>query len=435
MNVNDILKKVLQDIVPDEKELDRAKKAEVELKKRLESLEVEYIFVGSYPRNTWIKGNLEIDVFIMFPPHLDKGEMEARGLEIGKMVLDSYEIRYAEHPYVHGKIFGVEVDVVPCYKISDPRKIKSAVDRTPFHHSWLKDKIKGKENEVRLLKKFLKSNGIYGAEYKVRGFSGYLCELLIVFFGSFLDVIRSATKWTRRTVIDVAKGEIRRGKCFFVVDPVDEKRNVAANLSIDNLARFVQLCRDFMTSPSLEYFYEKRIKVSSSKLKSIIEKRNSVIFLVKFRKPDIVEDNLYPQLEKASRKVFSFLERERFMPLRSSYVVGGEYCYLLFECQVVELSRIFKKMGPPFEEEDHVRRFLSKKRDFRPFLENGRWWVYDYREFSKPEEAVANYIRRNWKSMGKNVGEELAKWFTILSGSRIIEEEISEHLYKFLGVL
>ena len=101
-------------------------------------------------------------------------------------MLDSYEIRYAEHPYVHGIVKGVEVDVVPCYRLKDASRIKSAVDRTPFHHEWLKDRIKGKENEVRLLKGFLKANGLYGAEYKVRGFSGYLCELLIMFYGSFV---------------------------------------------------------------------------------------------------------------------------------------------------------------------------------------------------------------------------------------------------------
>ena len=191
--MKDILLRVLPHIVPDEEEVKRAREAEEEIRRRLEKFDVEYKFVGSYARNTWLKGNLEIDVFLLFPEDLPREELEKRGLEIGKTILDSYEIRYAEHPYVHGKVKGVEVDVVPCYKVKDPSNIKSAVDRTPFHHEWLKDRIKGKENDVRLLKRFLKVHGIYGAEYKVRGFSGYLCELLIVFYGSFENLVREAT--------------------------------------------------------------------------------------------------------------------------------------------------------------------------------------------------------------------------------------------------
>ncbi len=433
--MEDVISKVLPLVVPDSEEVARAREAERELKRRLDELGVEYMFVGSYARNTWLKGNLEIDVFVMFPPDTPRDELERKGLEIGTSVLDEYEIRYAEHPYVHGKILGVEADIVPCYKLESPENIKSAVDRTPFHHRWLKDRIKGKENDVRLLKKFLKVHGIYGAEYKVRGFSGYLCELLIVFYGSFIDTIKNATKWTRRTVIDVAKGEVRKGKQFFVVDPVDEKRNVAANLSLDNLAKFVHVCREFVANPSVEFFLEKERAVPSSEvLRKVIGERGSAVFAVEFNRPDIVEDNLYPQLERAAKKIFEFLERENFMPLRYAYFANDKRCYLLFECQVKELSRIIRRMGPPFEEEEHVRRFLSKNRPFKPFIEGGRWWAYDFRKFTKPEEATADYIKKNWHALGKNVGEELSEGFRILKDDELLAEPILAELAEFLGV-
>ncbi len=426
--------RVLPHIVPDEEEVKRAREAEEEIRRRLEKFDVEYKFVGSYARNTWLKGNLEIDVFLLFPEDLPRGELEKRGLEIGKTILDSYEIRYAEHPYVHGKVKGVEVDVVPCYKVKDPSNIKSAVDRTPFHHEWLKDRIKGKENDVRLLKRFLKVHGIYGAEYKVRGFSGYLCELLIVFYGSFENLVREATKWTRRTVIDVKNHEIRRGDRFFVVDPVDEKRNVAANLSLDNLAKFVHLCREFVKNPSEDFFFEREFEIPrDEELFMELEKRGTAIFAVEFNKPDIVEDNLYPQLERATKKITEFLERENFMPLRTGFFVASK-CYLIFECQVKELSRIRRRMGPPFEEEKHVKRFLKDKL-YKPFLEGGRWWVYDERKFTRPEEAVKSYIEKNWQALGKNVGEEMRKWFKIINGKDLVKvDEIKKNLVEFLCI-
>ncbi len=444
MEIEGVLKEALKFVVPSEEEYRKAKEAEEELRRRLEEVlknypRLEYRFLGSYARDTWLKGNLEIDVFILFPEETPMEELERVGLEIGKAVVDEYELRYAAHPYVHGSVKGVEVDVVPCYKLKSAEKIKSAVDRTPFHHDWLKDRVKGKENDVRLLKKFLKVAGIYGAEYKIRGFSGYLCELLVVFYGSFLNVIRNATGWTRNTVIDVPAGKVyrKKGSGFFVVDPVDPKRNVAANLSLDNLARFVLLCREFLKKPSIEFFLEKDFDVLSDEvLAEEIERRGTGLCAVVFERPEVVEDNLYPQLEKACRKVEEFLRRENYLPLRSGFFAGDK-CVLIFETQVKELARIRRHEGPPFEEEEHVERFLKKDRNYRPFLEGGKLWVYVERRNCRVEEAIADFIRREWRGMGKNVGEKLKEGFEVLVGKEVLsieEEEFRKFLIEFLRI-
>ena len=432
-SLKEVLERAAELSTPDEAEVEMAKRAEKILRERLESLSLDFIFVGSYARNTWLRGNLEIDVFILFSKEASKKELEEKTIEIGRRVLEEMEIRYAEHPYVHGKVCGVEVDIVPCYKVESAEKIISAVDRTPFHHEWLKDRVKGKELEIRLLKKFLKANNIYGAEYKVKGFSGYLCELLIVFYGSFIDCLKNATKWTRRTVIDVKNGTVRSGDCFFVVDPVDERRNVAANLSIDNLAKFVQLSREFLRNPSLDFFIPRKKEVSLEEMKEKVRKRGTEIILVEFERPNIVEDNLYPQLERAGRKIFEFLEREGFSPIKFGFFAKKK-CYLVFECTVKELSRITKKMGPIFEDEENVERFLAKEREFRPFLENGRWWAFEFRRHTKPEEAVSDYIRENYRSLGKNVGIKISEGFRILKGEEVLIPEILDELKEFLGV-
>lgn len=429
-----ILNEVLPLVVPSDEEVKKAKEAEDELRKRLDEVlkdypQLEYRFLGSYARNTWLKGNLEIDVFILFPEDTPKDDLERIGLEIGKAVVDEYELRYAAHPYVHGIVKGVDVDVVPCYKLKSAEKIKSAVDRTPFHHDWLKDRIKGKENDVRLLKKFLKVAGIYGAEYKVRGFSGYLCELLVVFYGSFLNVIKNATAWTRNTVIDVPAGKVykKKGTGFFVVDPVDPKRNVAANLSLDNLARFVQLCRDFLRNPAKDYFIEKEPEIPSDEIiGNEIEQRGTGLCAVVFERPDIVEDNLYPQLEKACRRIEDFLKRENFLPIRAKFFADESRCVLIFETQVRELARIRRHEGPPFEEDEHVERFLRKERKYKPFIEGGKFWVYVERKNWKVEDAISDLIRKEWRSMGKNVGEKLKDSFEILVGKDVLKIEGKE---------
>ncbi|MBS7613865.1 hypothetical protein KEJ48_06465, partial [Candidatus Bathyarchaeota archaeon] len=45
--------------------------------------------------------------------------------------------------------------------------------------------------------KFAKGIGVYGADIKTGGFSGYLCELLIVSYGDFIKTVESASKLHR----------------------------------------------------------------------------------------------------------------------------------------------------------------------------------------------------------------------------------------------
>ncbi len=437
MNAEEVVRQALPLVVPTDDERKKAREAEKELRKRLDGTvksPLEYRFLGSYARDTWLKNNLEIDVFILFPEDVPKEELESTGLEIGKAVVDEYELRYAAHPYVHGRVRGVEVDIVPCYRLKSPKKIKSAVDRTPFHHEWLKGRIKGKENEVRLLKSFLRAAGIYGAEYRIRGFSGYLCELLVVFYGTFIEVIKNAANWTRDTVIDIGRKKIYRKKeleCLLVIDPVDERRNVAANLKLDNLARFVVLCRAFIDSPSVDFFVARESKAPS--IEAILpELERRVVYAVEFEKPDIVEDNLYPQLERACRKLHEFLNRNGFMPLRSSFFAGKK-CYLLFEVGVKEHSPLSRQIGPPFEDKEHIKNFLRKKRKYAVFLENGRFWAYRERKFTVAKEAIEYCIREEYTSMGKNIGENMLR-SKILEGVELVYFEDLAFLASFLAI-
>lgn len=438
-----VVKKALEIVVPEREEVEKGRKAEKILKERLSRVlkgsDVEYEFVGSYARNTWLRGNLEIDVFLLFPESYEIRELEEMGLQIGKAVVDRFELRYAAHPYVHGWVEGVEVDVVPCYKLKSPEKIKTAVDRTPFHHRWLKDRVKGRENEVRLLKGFLKAGGLYGAEYRVRGFSGYLCELLVIFYGSFLEVIRAGRNFRRNTVIDIEGRRVLKGEGFTVVDPVDPKRNVAANLSLDNLARFVQRCREFLNSPDISYF----VKQSYGNPDKVVEELGKrYVYCLITQRPEIVEDNLYTQLERGSKKLFEHLSRLGFRPMRRGYFADSEKCYMLVETEVKELSVVEKRMGPVFEDERNVRRFLGKcrSRGQKPFVEDGRFWVYTERKVKDAETAIREFADKEWRAFGKDLGKAVKNGFELAAGKDIcnvieLRNDSLENVARFLGLI
>lgn len=101
----------------------------------------------------------------------------------------------------------------------------------------------------------MKNQGIYGAEIRVEGFSGYLCELLITHYDSFINLVKEAAKWEIPTIIDVESYHPKKDltKVFtkapmIVIDPVDKSRNVAAVVSSTSLSIFIFACRQFLKS-------------------------------------------------------------------------------------------------------------------------------------------------------------------------------------------
>ena len=94
--------------------------------------------------------------------------------------------------YVTFNYNGYDIDLVPCYPYTQGAGLQSAVDRTPAHNEYVISSIDGREDEVLLLKQFLLARGIYGSELRTQGFSGYLCEILILKFGSFRGVLGTA---------------------------------------------------------------------------------------------------------------------------------------------------------------------------------------------------------------------------------------------------
>ena len=60
-------------------------------------IDAHAISVGSTARNTWVSGEADIDIFIMFPEATSNQDLEAKGLALAKSVCDRYEERYASH--------------------------------------------------------------------------------------------------------------------------------------------------------------------------------------------------------------------------------------------------------------------------------------------------------------------------------------------------
>jgi tRNA nucleotidyltransferase (CCA-adding enzyme) len=348
-----------------------------------EKLPLEIRMVGSVAKDTYIYPP-DIDIFILFPPEVARSDLEEVGLRIGKGVLGGEE-RYAEHPYIHGRLGDFEVDLVPCYRVQGAHLLKSAVDRTPFHTEYVRRMLSEKQkDQVRLLKRFMKGVGVYGAEAKVRGFSGYLAELLVIRYGDFASIMEAAAHWKAGMAMGIEPFEPKEfGTPLVFYDPVDQTRNVSSALSIDSFARFVYACQEYQKKPDIRFFFpQDRRNWTLSKIRSEAKKRETTLLIVTFDRPSLTDDNLYPQVRKALDAMADLLVKNDFEVLDKTYHVG-ERLSLAFELLHGVLPAAKKHRGPPVWI-DQSANFLTKwERDglTEPFIEEGRWMVMIPREY------------------------------------------------------
>lgn len=432
---------VLAAIKPTEEERAEVLQAAENLMERLaqeaasRGIPAEPVLVGSVAKDTFLK-NPEIDVFVAFPPDTPRGDLERWGLELGE-VLEKPQRRYAEHPYTRGLFMGYRADVVPCYKLHKPTEKMTAVDRTPFHLEYVKERLTDEQkDQVRLLKRFMKGILVYGAEAKVQGFSGYLCELLILKFGTFKGVLRAARRWRPpvRLKLDMeARRKFEEPMIF--VDPVDGERNAASAVSLETLARFIYAAREYLRDPSRSYFFPPDPRrMTPAEIRQEMESRGTSFLAIVSGAPDLPEDVLYPQLRKAEQAVVALLRAHDFRVFRSEATLEDGKWILLLEMEVGQLPGVKKHLGPPpwMQNADSFtdKWRSSSERVVGPYVEEARLVV----EIQRGEVDSGDVLERGLPtlSLGKHLDEAVRKHYSVLRGMDIVEAGYGDVLSAFL---
>ncbi|MGB9853938.1 MAG: CCA tRNA nucleotidyltransferase [Candidatus Bathyarchaeales archaeon] len=415
----------------EKKVLDAAKEFNVEATVRLE---------GSVAKDTWLSGEPDIDIFMRMPTTIPRKSLGEIALKIARKATEgSKQVeRFAEHPYLEAFVDNVRVNIVPCYDTKHGEWL-SATDRTPYHTDYVKKCLSPKmHGEVRLLKKFMKGIGVYGAEIKIGGFSGYLCELLIICYMSFVNVLKAFAKYKKQMIIDIEgyyRGSEDELQLLFqepliIVDPVDKGRNVASAVQPQKLYTFIAASRAFLEKPDVKFFYPPETKALKTKeLKESLAKRGSAVLFIAFGKVDAVPDVLWGQLYKSQRSLTKLLQLNDFKPLRCAAWSNEENLNMfLFELESRFLPPIKKHLGPPMEKEGDCKNFLAKHMGNQsvvsgPYIEDGRWVVELQR---KHVDAVA-LLNEKLMDGGRNAGVAKEVSQVLSQGFRIyVNEEIAE---------
>jgi tRNA nucleotidyltransferase (CCA-adding enzyme) len=412
MNWERLKQKVLEKYYPDEEELEETQKQYQEISGFIEKeFGLETHFAGSASRGTCMKGDKDIDIFVLFPENLSRKELEEKGLEVGKRVFQNFDgdhhVEYAEHPYTKGEIEGHEVEIVPCYDVP-ATEIKSAVDRTPHHSKWVEENLSEEQRkEVVLLKTFLGAQDLYGSSLKVEGFSGYLCEILIAEHGGFKELLESAQRWEGRTVMDLENHHdgnlppelVNKFDALglVVIDPVDPERNVASVLSHENYSKFIYNAWQFNFQPGMNFFEKQEKRFSEFELKQDIQSRADFLTL-EFDTPNEIDDILYPQMRKTLRRITQVLEKHDFRIFEKGFHVGEQKTRIFFELQE-SLPEVEYIQGPKvFHGARHLDQFKSKYENV--FIEETRLVAKTERDFTSAKEMLKDFFDENLQTKG-----------------------------------
>jgi tRNA nucleotidyltransferase (CCA-adding enzyme) len=445
--MEEIIKQVLERVTPTPKEHERELELTDLLMKKLARKDVKPMLVGSLAKKTDLRGDKDIDLFLLFKPDVSREDLEKRGLAMGRELFtklkSKYEIDYAEHPYVMGRYRDYDIEIVPCYSGD---KILSAVDRTPMHTHYIKRKLLGSSHlrgEIRLLKQFMKGAGVYGAEAKVQGFSGYLVELLVLYYGSFLNVLKATAGWKFGEIaIDQEKSweDPRVLKHYFtnaemiVVDPVDKDRNVAAAVSKQKLAEFIIAAAGFLKNPSMEHFFPTEKKPRSEKeLAKNIQERGTLLLAFVFRHGKVNPNSLYDQIRATEKALTQEIREYEFSIFRSGFWTNEKNTsVILLEFDVWNLPRIKHHLGPPIDvDAKNQERFLEKYKKDKPYIKDGRWVVNTRRECENVEQVLPRVLMER-KGFGKSLRTAKAEVLKNRELLKLVENGFRNYLNTFL---
>jgi tRNA nucleotidyltransferase (CCA-adding enzyme) len=320
---------------------------------------------GSVAKGTWLRGGADLDLFLLLDPSVPQERLETVAVSVGQAVLEATQKKYAQHPYLTGTFRGHAVDLVPAYRVEAASAKMSAVDRTPFHTAWVRERLGAhKRAQARLLKRWLKGTGAYGAQTAVGGFSGYLAEVLVARFLSFDGVLVWLAGGAQPRRLALGDDQVADDVSpLVVVDPVDPARNCAAAVSLPTLERAAEAAKAYRRQPGRRFFFPNPPRAElPAALRASLEAQDAawagVLLRPRSRRLDIV----FPQFQRAARTLEAGLAAAGFAVRRLDVAASDDESEILLQavCGGEPLAPRRLHAGPPDDGRPNAQRFREK---------------------------------------------------------------------------
>lgn len=356
-----LLKEVLEEITPEKEHVREAeellKKLNSEIKKH--KIKAKAAAGGSYAKNTWLKGDYDVDIFVKF-------DMKYSAEDLSKLlekILKPFnpEMVHGSRDYYWVKNM-IKFEIVPVLDIKKAEHAHNVTDFSPWHVKWVNEKGRKYKEDIRLAKRFMKAQEVYGAESYIQGFSGHVVDILVIYYKGFLPLLRTAAKWKPKKIIDPT-GKIGKKATMLlnknkidgpliVIDPVQPDRNAAAALNKEKFDCFIKSAKEFLKKPSKKFFEYKKFD------KNYFKKKGKLVF-IEADAPEGKEDPTGAKLMKAYNHIRKKLEN--FEPIESAWSWDKQkkavFGYVL---KKDKLPAEYERQGPPIEMKEEVQKFKKK---------------------------------------------------------------------------
>src|SRR3989344_9161229 len=388
-----LLQKVSLQIKPDNKVIKEADEFVKKINKEIKLKKIKAISVagGSIAKGTFLKNDHDVDIFVKF-------DYSCRNKDISKLLGNI--LKKLKPELVHGSRDYYQIknkltyEIIPVLDIKKPEMAVNVTDMSPLHVSWVKKFPKYLE-DIRLAKQFCKSIKVYGAESYIKGFSGHVLDILVIYYKGFLNLLKNSQNWKKYTVIDfynVHKGNalrnLNRSKIshLIVIDPIQPKRNAAAALSEEKINIFKEAAGKFLIKQSEDFFIKKEFTIDEIKRKY---KNYKIVFLVAIPKEGKT-DVSGAKLLKAFEHIKKHISLNRFTLINSDWKWDKEAIfYFVLKKETLPIS--IERVGPPLHEKKHVENF--KKKHKKTFTKKDRVYAKVKRNYRKVDELIKNLIK------------------------------------------
>ncbi len=302
--------------------------------------------------------------------------------------------------------------------------------------------------------------GTYGSEFKVGGFAGYLCEILILRYNNFEETLKAASNWRNKTVIDLENYKTEKSfkDPLIAIDPTDKNRNVGAALKKEKMAEFVIASRNFLNSDEkdkIKFFYRinpenyynkkynenkynkkkynnkynKELNLENS-YKSVYEQfkdRKTKTITIKFNIPDIPVDSIHPQLKKTQESIEEKLEDNDFSVFKSDYWTDEKKIGLfIFELNVYKQSNYYIHEGPKVWDRKACDNFIKSHPENYYIIED-KLVLNKKRQFNSAKDFIKNILTKeniNNIKVGKNMKCLLIDTYKLNTMKNLLKEEL-----------
>lgn len=394
-------KAVLDSVKPSREEVRKLNKIAESVLSRIKIKGAKPQLGGSVAKGTWLKGNHDIDIYVKFDPKMYAGKDLSVILKKALKKIDGLELVHGSRDYFQAKMGVYTIEIVPILNIRNVAKAENITDVSPFHVKWVR-KHKELCDEMRLSKALCKANKIYGAESYIKGFSGYVLEILTAHYGGFVKLLRNVVKWKGRIVIDVENyysgkdvlKELNVSKIFsplVLIDPVQKERNAAAGLSKEKYNLFKKLAEEFLKNPSESFFVKKEVTI------------NDLNKLAKGKKLVLVEasplkgkkDVVGAKLLKCFKHVEKHLKLEGFEVMDAGWEWEKKALFhFIFEKKKLSVTK--KHFGPPRKSKNRLENFKAKWKGKKMKFEKGLSYVVIKRSYREPEKFIKDFIKNDY---------------------------------------